>query len=104
MTDDSRSGTLVPAARNVKPMMTTGIWNSAPSALAHSTMGYVNKPIQMMDKKKVNQHSHSFPGGRQSGTVIANENERGSVTMNMTFALIGFSGSPSSDRPLMTAL
>merc|ERR1711924_581337 len=39
MTEESRSGTLVPAARNVRPMITTGILRRAPSAVAHSTMG-----------------------------------------------------------------
>mmetsp|Transcript_17543 Transcript_17543/g.35821 ORF Transcript_17543/g.35821 Transcript_17543/m.35821 type:complete len:123 (+) Transcript_17543:610-978(+) len=50
MTLDNKSGTEVPAARNVNPITTEGMPMVFPKISAHPTMKYENKPIQMMDR------------------------------------------------------
>merc|ERR1712038_1193073 len=53
MTEESKSGIDVPAARTVRPMITTGMPRKLPTIVAQSTKQTLISPIQPMDMKKL---------------------------------------------------
>merc|ERR1719267_453828 len=63
ITEDSKSGTEVPAARIVNPMTTSGIPKLRPKISASSTMQMARRPIITTDIMNVNLARCSFPGG-----------------------------------------
>merc|ERR1719242_418810 len=73
ITDVSKSGTLVPAANTVSPMMPSGMPRMRPMVVAHHTMKYEYTPNQQMldTNEKAHHDCHRFL--RTSGTVKYSE-------------------------------
>mmetsp|Transcript_19697 Transcript_19697/g.57502 ORF Transcript_19697/g.57502 Transcript_19697/m.57502 type:complete len:244 (-) Transcript_19697:1459-2190(-) len=90
MTEESRSGTEVPAARMVSPMTTSGTPIVAPKISASSTMPKDRMPTMAIEPTKVKGASHSFSGGRQSG-MTQNNSSMGRDRRNTSLARRGFS-------------
>ena len=49
----NKSGTLVPAAKNVKPMISSGIFHCLPMVTANQTITYERAPTIAIDIKKL---------------------------------------------------
>lgn len=77
MTDESKSGTDVPAARKVRPMTGSGIPMAFPNVVAHQTIKYEAMAIQMMLMKNVRGYQFRQASLRQSGTVNAKRKTSG---------------------------
>merc|ERR1719361_1920808 len=73
ITDVSKSGTLVPAANTVSPIMPSGMPRMRPMVVAHHTMKYEYTPNQQMldTNEKAHHDCHHFL--RTSGTVKYSE-------------------------------
>jgi len=69
ITDVSRSGTEVPAARNVRPMTASGMPKMQPIIVAHQTIRKEKMPTHAMLPKKATYLYFSSPCFRTSGMV-----------------------------------
>merc|ERR1712241_466221 len=73
ITEVSKSGTLVPAANTVSPIMPSGMPRMRPMVVAHHTMKYEYTPNQQMLVMKDNAHHDCHRFLRTSGTVKCSE-------------------------------
>lgn len=74
MTDVSKSGTLVPAANNVRPIIIGGMPIAYPNIVAHQTMNYDTNIIAQNDSRNDRKNKCSFSFSRESG--IPHNNRR----------------------------
>jgi len=79
-----RSGTLVPAARNVSPINTIGIPKVFPTISAHETIKYVKPPIHDIERIKDMKQSLFLPGCLTSGMVKHKTNTIGKSIIQRT--------------------
>mmetsp|Transcript_33160 Transcript_33160/g.65064 ORF Transcript_33160/g.65064 Transcript_33160/m.65064 type:complete len:295 (+) Transcript_33160:400-1284(+) len=105
---DNRSGTLVPAANNVRPMTGSGIPTVSPNTVAIQTIKYAKMAIHTMHKVKVTGQNFLKIGRRQSGTVSHSSRDRGKeiphrilepMLSGISKGLKGSSSSSSSSSP-----
>ena len=98
ITEESRSGTDVPAARIVRPMTTSGMPTVLPKISASSTMMMANRAIITIDPNMVRAAYFSIPGGRQS-TTRHKSAVKGIVMRKLNLFKYDTSGSDRSMRP-----
>mmetsp|Transcript_73724 Transcript_73724/g.169038 ORF Transcript_73724/g.169038 Transcript_73724/m.169038 type:complete len:202 (-) Transcript_73724:775-1380(-) len=104
MTEESKSGTEVPAASTVNPATATGIPRELDTIVAHSTIQNEKHPIQTMESKNPStaQRTPCRLGRRTSGRVSHSISTSGSVRQYHTLPLQlsgkshGSIGSPAS--------
>mmetsp|Transcript_42421 Transcript_42421/g.71678 ORF Transcript_42421/g.71678 Transcript_42421/m.71678 type:complete len:206 (+) Transcript_42421:439-1056(+) len=82
--DDIASGTEVPTAKMVRPMMCVLTPKQRPSLMANSTMRYEISPIHMIDEKKDTRYQFLHLSVVQSGIVYVNRNVNGYERMITT--------------------
>merc|ERR1719171_1276202 len=74
------SGTEVPAARRVQPMIAGWMLSMQPILEAHETMKYERMPIHSTDEVNVIMYNDFFSGSVQSGIVILKSDDIGATT------------------------
>ena len=82
------SGTLLPNATNVKPIIESGISMVNPIVVTIHTSVYVKNPIQLIAMMKVNKTNPRHRGRRKSGIVKKNVNFIGKVNTHPIFLTI----------------
>mmetsp|Transcript_111617 Transcript_111617/g.193444 ORF Transcript_111617/g.193444 Transcript_111617/m.193444 type:complete len:214 (-) Transcript_111617:236-877(-) len=94
ITEVIRSGTDVPAARTVRPMMCSLRPHVSPMTVANQTIIVVQAAIQQMDMKKLSTKNFLKPSLRTSGMVMISTKQIGRVIryMNQSFILASAPG------------